>query len=61
MRYLVDELFTGDLHFVIIAGDSNETKPEGSFISGSMFLEVDTGKGYLFNENGTAGSKWTEV
>lgn len=35
----------------IMAGDSNaDTKPTSGIVSGSMFIEVDTGDVYMFNE-----------
>jgi len=39
---------------------STETKPEDGIATGSIAVEVNTGKVYFFNEAGTAGSKWVE-
>lgn len=39
-------------------GTSDDTKPTEGYANGTSFLEVDTGKIYLFNED--SGS-WVEV
>ena len=40
---------------------STDAKSEASGIAtGSLCHEVDTGKIYAYNENGTTGSKWVE-
>ena len=44
--------------YVELAGLSTDTKPTGPFLTGSVFLEVDTGKVYLYNR---AGNAWVEV
>lgn len=49
--------YEGD-RYVELAGTSTETKPVGNFLSGSTFLEVDTGKAYLFNR---AAGEWVET
>ena len=38
-------------------GTSSETKPVQNIAMGSVFIEVDTGKAYLFNETTSA---WVE-
>ena len=43
--------------YVEIAGTSTETKPTGAFLTGSIFVEVDTGKVYFYN---ASGSTWVE-
>lgn len=60
VRTLVDKVYNNDLCYVEIACLSTDTKPEGAFVNGSICTEVNTGKVYLFNESGTAGSKWVE-
>lgn len=61
MRVLVDNYFSNDAgtpkHYVEIAGDSNDSKPTTGIIGGSLFMETDTGKVYIFDEN---TSTWTE-
>lgn len=39
-------------------GTSEDTKPTAGYANGSTFLEVDTGKIYLFNED---ASEWVEL
>lgn len=39
-------------------GTSSDTKPTQDIVNGSAFLEVDTGKIYLFNES---TSTWVEM
>lgn len=46
--------------YVEMSGLSGDTKPEDGIMSGSIFVEVNTGKVFFFNEEGTAGSKWVE-
>lgn len=40
------------------AGTSQDTKPTEGIVSGSSFLEVDTGDIYIFDE--TSGAGWTK-
>lgn len=68
MRVIVNEIFgfAADgkhLHKIEAYGNSTETKPSeesvgGPIIDGSICIETDTGKAYLFNE---ASSDWVEV
>jgi len=45
-------------HYVEAAGLSTDTKPTTNLVTGSLFLEVDTGKVYAFDEiSGT----WNEI
>lgn len=39
-------------------GTSSDSKPTTGYVNGSTFLEVDTGKIFLFNE---AASIWVEL
>ena len=43
--------------YVEIFGTSGESKPTQGFCMGSCFIEVDTGKAFLFNETTSA---WVE-
>lgn len=38
-------------------GNSNESKPTSDLADGSVFVEVDTGKAFLFDESAT---DWVE-
>lgn len=48
----------GTIHYREFAGLSTDGKPTSGIATGSVFVEVDTGKVYLFSE---ADSSWTEV
>lgn len=43
--------------YVEISGLSTDTKPTGNFLTGSIFLETNTGKVFFYNR---AGSAWVE-
>ena len=44
------------------AGREDDTKPTGSDIcTGSLFLEVDTGDVYAYDEEASAGSEWSKI
>jgi len=55
IRVLKDTLTTDDsgniLHIVELAGDSSESKPTDGIANGSMYLETDTRKVYLYDED----------
>lgn len=61
IRILEKKLQNDDINYFEFAGNSDDTKPTDSIATGSVFIEVDTGKVYLFNEDADAGSEWTEV
>ena len=46
-------------YYAKIAGKSGDTKPTVGLISGSEFIEVDTGKTYVFDGLSTTPA-WTE-
>ena len=58
IRALVERAFTADKKYVELFGLSTDSKPTTGIITGSTFVEVDTGKVYLFNES---SSTWVEV
>ena len=65
MTYLKNQLFSYDtdgapLRLVEIAGLSSDTKPTTGLVSGSRFLEVDTGKTYVLDADSNTAA-WTEV
>lgn len=65
MEYLVYGLHHYDsnndpIYYAEIAGTSKESKPTEGLVSGSMFLEVDTGKRYVF-DGISATPAWTEA
>ena len=42
------------------AGKSGDTKPTEGLLTGSSFYEIDTGKVYMFDEDGEPGSEWMD-
>lgn len=58
IRALVERAFTADKKYVELFGLSTDSKPTTGIITGSVFVEVDTAKVYLFNETASA---WVEV
>lgn len=58
VRKIVDSVFRDGKHYVKAAGVSTDTKPTDGLITGSYFVEVDTGKQFLYDE-GTA--EWYEA
>jgi len=57
MRINVTTAYADGKKQVEIFGTSSETKPTTGIAFGSVFVEVDTGKAFLFNE---ANSTWVE-
>lgn len=56
---LVEVTEEGQAKFIAeLFGTSNDDKPTSGYCNGTTFLEVDTGKIYLFNED---TSSWVEV
>ena len=57
MRITEETVLTNELKVCTIFGTSSETKPTSGIAFGSVFVEVDTGKAFLFNETTSA---WVE-
>lgn len=57
IRAIVERAFTPEKKYVELFGLSTDAKPTSGIVTGSVFVEVDTGKAYLFNE---AASTWVE-
>lgn len=61
MRTLMSRLLavesSGQVCYVELSGDSDETKPTSGIADGSIFTESDTGDVYLFNE---ASGDWVK-
>ena len=65
------DVVAGKVKYFEYSGLSTDTKPvnggtslDGETIgiaTGSLFIEVDTGDAYFFNEEGTSGSEWVKV
>ena len=60
VRKIVDQLYEGNRHYNEAAGLSTDTKPTVNRVTGSLFLEVDTGDVYGFDEV-TNGGEWDKV
>ena len=56
VRELAGFAYDGEKKFCDFAGMSSDTKPTGNFITGSRFVEVDTGIHYLYDEE---SNTWT--
>ena len=61
VRILVERVYEGNLRYIEATGLSTDSKPEANIITGSAFVEVNTGKAFLFDESAAAGSKWKGV
>lgn len=57
IRAIVERAFTPEKNYVELFGLSTDAKPTSDIVTGSVFVEVDTGKAYLFNE---AATEWVE-
>ena len=57
VRIIKDQAITQDNHYIEAAGLSTDTKP-GGVITGSLFLEVDTGDVFAYDE---AGTQWNKI
>lgn len=44
-----------------LAGLSTDTKPVVGVLTGSLFMEVNTGDVYAFDEDGASGSEWKKI
>lgn len=58
IRVLLDRAFDNEHHYIHAVGLSTDAKPTTGIITGSKFVAVDTGAGYLFDE--TAG-EWNKI
>ena len=57
MRIIEETIIEQDKKYATIYGLSTDSKPVGEFIMGSVFVEVNTGKAFLYNEDAEA---WVE-
>ena len=49
-----------DMYYVVLAGKSSESKPTTGIVSGSRFVEVNTGKTYVFDSISDSPA-WNEL
>ena len=59
IRILKENNFDGEKKYIEAAGLSTDTKPTANLITGSLFMEADTGRVYVYDETG-AGT-WTQI
>lgn len=59
IRTLFQKPFTDGLNLVKLAGLSTDSKPTAGIVTGSEFLEVDTGDVYAFAEGGSPA--WNKI
>ena len=57
IRITKEIAFSEDKKLIEAFGLSTDTKPTSNLVTGSVFVEVDTSKAFLFNE---ANSTWVE-
>jgi lysophospholipase L1-like esterase len=50
IRALVEQTFDASKKYVVLAGLSTDSKPTTGIVTGSKFIEVDTGTNYAFDE-----------
>ena len=54
IRVIEQRYYAGDSVFAVMAGNSSDSKPTAGIITGSQFIEADTGKTYLYDEDSGA-------
>ena len=57
VRILVERMHTITKKYITAAGLSTDAKPAGNYVTGSKFVEVDTGKRFLYSED---SGQWLE-
>ena len=57
VRITNETTYPANTRYIEAFGLSTDSKPTTGIITGSVFVEVDTGKAYLFNETTSA---WVE-
>ena len=58
VRITNETTYPANKRYIEAWGLSTDSKPTAGIITGSVFVEVDTAKVYLFNESSSA---WVEV
>ena len=61
MRVIERKWMESGKDYVEMAGTSTESKPTTNIVTGSLFLEVDTGSVFAFNEEAAPGEEWVEL
>lgn len=58
IRVIVERAFTPDKNYIEASGLSTDTKPTEGIITGSLFMEADTGDVFVYDE---VGESWAKV
>ena len=58
VRIITERIIEGNKKYIQAAGPSGASKPTSGIVSGSFFIETDTGYVYVFNESSSA---WTKM
>ena len=59
-RILYEQIYQGNKLYIEAAANSNDTLPEGNYVTGSSCVIVDSLDVKFFNEDAGTGSKWGE-
>lgn len=59
VRILEERTFVPDKKYIEAAGLSTDSKPAANIVTGSLFLEVDTGDVYAFAEGDSPA--WNQI
>jgi hypothetical protein len=59
VRVIVDQVLNEGKRYIEAAGLSTDTKPTSNVVTGSLFLEVDTGDVYAFAEGDSPA--WNQI
>jgi hypothetical protein len=59
VRVIVERMFDAQTKYIEASGLSTDTKPTEGIVTGSLFLEVDTGDVYAFAEGDTPA--WDQI
>ena len=51
VRILTERIYEGDKKYIEAVGVHDDSKPTENIVTGSVFVEVDTGDGFLFMED----------
>lgn len=58
VRILTERIIEGNNRYIEAAGLHDDSKPTAGIVTGSVFVEVDTGDAYLYDEH---GAEWDKV
>lgn len=59
VRVIVDQVLNEGKRYIEAAGLSTDSKPTANVVTGSLFLEVDTGDVYAFAEGDSPA--WNQI